>query len=159
MACLPALGPTGGKAANGSVTADEPPAAHPPVQAIYIAPTDPFTEVEEFVTTSTKQYHLDLMRYGLAMRPALEEYLQDRRSVKAIFMGTRRTDPYSEFLEHFSPTDKGWPQFMRINPMIDWHYVDIWIVSLPICRLLLRILEPSSYFHGQAAQRCRSNAY
>lgn len=138
MACLPSLGPAGSKATNGSTDAAAAVSAHPPVQALYIAPTDPFPEVEEFVTTSTKEYHLDLMRYELAMRPALEAYLDDRKSVKAVFMGTRRTDPHSEFLEHFSPTDKGWPQFMRINPMIDWCYVDIWVVSCLLCCRLLR---------------------
>ena len=63
------------------------------------------------------------------MRSALEAYLRDRENVKAIFMGTRRTDPHCEFLTHFNPTDKDWPQFMRVNPVIDWHYVEIWAVS------------------------------
>lgn len=97
-----------------------------PLQAIYIAPHDPFPEVEEFVETSTKTYHLDLRRYSVPMRPALEAYLRDRPAVKAIFLGTRRTDPHSEFLTPFSPTDKDWPQFMRVNPVLDWHYVEIW---------------------------------
>lgn len=100
-----------------------------PLQGIYIAPPDPFPEVEEFVASSTKEYHLDLKRYALRMRPALEEYLGDRKTVKAIFMGTRRTDPHSEFLTHFSPTDEDWPQFMRVNPVLDWHYTEIWGVS------------------------------
>lgn len=107
----------------------DPTTTHRPLQGIYIAPPDPFPEVEDFVTSSTKEYHLDLTRYALRMRPALEAYLGDRKAVKAIFMGTRRTDPHCEFLTHFSPTDKDWPQFMRVNPMIDWHYTEIWTVS------------------------------
>lgn len=87
--------------------------------------------MEDFVSTSTEQYHLDLVRYGLPMRRALEAYLLDRPSVRAIFMGTRRTDPHSEFLAHFSPTDADWPQFMRVNPLIDWHYAEIWAVCIP----------------------------
>ncbi|KAK5656120.1 hypothetical protein OQA88_4880 [Cercophora sp. LCS_1] len=97
-----------------------------PLQAIYIAPPDPFPEVEDFVATSTQEYNLDLVRYALPMRRALEAYIGDRPSVRAIFMGTRRTDPHSEFLEHFSPTDADWPQLMRVNPLIDWHYAEIW---------------------------------
>jgi FAD synthetase len=109
------------------------------LQAIYIAPRDPFPEVEEFVATSTKQYHLDLRRYSVPMRPALEAYLRDRPAVKAIFLGTRRTDPHSESLTAFSPTDKDWPQFMRVNPVLDWHYVEIWAfiryLDIPFCSL------------------------
>lgn len=80
---------------------------------------------------SAKQYHLDLKRYALPMRPALEAYLKDTPAIQAIFLGTRRTDPHGEFLTHFDPTDEGWPQFMRVHPVIDWHYVEIWAVSRP----------------------------
>jgi FAD synthetase len=105
------------------------PAPTSALQAVYIAPPDSFPEVEDFVASSAAQYHLDLARYALAMRPALKAYLGDRTAVKAIFIGTRRTDPHGELLTHFHPTDKDWPQFMRVNPMIDWHYAEIWAVS------------------------------
>lgn len=110
-----------------------PPTSEPtelsrPLQSIYIVSAHPFAEVEEFVEKSAQEYHLDLKRYALPMRPALEAYLRDRPAVKAIFLGTRRTDPHGEFLSHFNPTDSGWPQFMRIHPVIDWHYVEIWAV-------------------------------
>jgi FAD synthetase len=99
------------------------------LQAIYIVSEHPFAEVEDFVARSAEQYHLDLKRYALPMRPALEAYLNDRPAIKAVFLGTRRTDPHGEFLTHFDPTDAGWPQFMRVHPVIDWHYVEIWAVS------------------------------
>ncbi|ATY58661.1 FAD synthetase, putative [Cordyceps militaris CM01] len=135
LACLPTL-PTasGGKTSTTDGNGDVP-----RIQAMYIAPPDPFPEMGEFVAQSTREYHLDLKQYTMAMRPALDAYLAETPAVRAIFMGTRRTDPYSEHLEHFSPTDAGWPQFMRINPMIDWHYVDIWIflrrLEIPYCNL------------------------
>lgn len=100
-----------------------------PLQAIYIVAPHPFAEVEDFVAKSASVYHLDLTRYALPMRSALEAYSKDRPAVKAIFLGTRRTDPHGEFLTHFDPTDEGWPQFMRIHPVIDWHYIEIWAVS------------------------------
>jgi len=62
------------------------------------------------------------------MKAAFTEYLQDFPKVKAIFVGTRRTDPHAAQLTHFDVTDHGWPDFMRIHPVIDWHYVDIWTV-------------------------------
>jgi FAD synthetase len=29
-------------------------------------------------------------------------------------------------LTHFDRTDHGWPDFVRIHPVIDWHYAEIW---------------------------------
>ncbi|KAK4650899.1 3'-phosphoadenosine 5'-phosphosulfate sulfotransferase [Podospora pseudocomata] len=112
------------------------------LQSIYIVSRHPFTEVEEFVERTAQEYNLDLKRYALPMRPALEAYLLDRPAIRAIFLGTRRTDPHGEFLSHFNPTDAGWPQFMRIHPVIDWHYVEIWAfirhLNIPFCDLYNR---------------------
>ncbi|KAG5999072.1 hypothetical protein E4U43_002299 [Claviceps pusilla] len=149
LASLPAIydPPTAAAAAaaavipttNGTDTCLHSKNPPPTLQAIYIAPPDPFPEVEDFVTRTTKEYHLDLARYALPMRHALEAYHADRPSVKAIFMGTRRTDPYCEFLTPFAPTDEDWPPFMRVNPILDWHYVDVWTfircLHVPFCSL------------------------
>lgn len=59
--------------------------------------------------------------------------------LKAIFVGIRRTDPYGQHLKHFQKTDKGWPDFIRIHPVIDWRYKDIWnflrVLGIPYCIL------------------------
>lgn len=60
------------------------------------------------------------------MREAFAAYLRDTPQVRAIFVGTRRTDPHGGKLTHFDMTDSGWPEFMRIHPVIDWHYAEIW---------------------------------
>ena len=145
LACLPAwVSPSTCSDSNAAVssnltstlkttnTADPTPSPPEPqpLQAVYIVSPHPFPEVEAFVATSATHYRLDLTRYALPMRPAFEAYLGEKTAVKAIFVGTRRTDPHGEFLTHFDPTDKDWPQFMRVHPVIDWHYVEIWAVSL-----------------------------
>ena len=48
------------------------------------------------------------------------------QEIRAIFVGTRRTDPHGSNLTHFDRTDHGWPDFMRIHPVIDWRLRDIW---------------------------------
>lgn len=91
-------------------------------QAVYIVSPHPFSEIDDFVVSSSAEYQLDVTRYELGMKQGLEAYLADRPDIKAIFVGTRRTDPHGEKLTHFDPTDGGWPDFMRIHPVIDWHY-------------------------------------
>lgn len=100
------------------------------MQCVYIQAAHPFPEVENFVISSVRTYSLSLVEYAKPMKAAFADYLHDTPSVKAIFVGTRRTDPHGEHLTHFDPTDHGWPKFMRIHPVIDWHYVDIWTVSV-----------------------------
>ncbi|KAH7261803.1 hypothetical protein BKA59DRAFT_461846 [Fusarium tricinctum] len=96
------------------------------LQCVYIVASHPFPEVDEFVKTSSAEYGLEVARYVLPMKKGLEIYLEERPSIKAVFVGTRRTDPHGENLKFFDPTDAGWPSFMRIHPVIDWHYVQIW---------------------------------
>jgi FAD synthetase len=124
--------------------------------SIYIQTPHPFPEVTEFVESSSAHYHLNLVESALPMKAAFEEYLNEHKSVKAIFVGTRRTDPHGGNLTFFDMTDRGWPEFMRyaffmlrlsgcsmpsvtsrsanstlcrIHPVIDWHYREIWAVS------------------------------
>ncbi|KAH8697908.1 phosphoadenosine phosphosulfate reductase [Talaromyces proteolyticus] len=121
---------------NGSAN---PPAFPETFQSVYIVPPHPFAEVDEFVVSSAAEYHLEVVRYSLPMKEGLESYLADRPSIRAVFVGTRRTDPHGEKLTHFDPTDAGWPDFMRVHPVIDWHYAEIWAfirhLQIPYCPL------------------------
>lgn len=51
--------------------------------------------------------------------------LQDTKT-RAFIMGTRRSDPNGIHAERFEPSSSGWPPFMRINPILDWTYADVW---------------------------------
>ncbi|TVY35195.1 putative FAD synthase, partial [Lachnellula occidentalis] len=109
------------------------------LQSVYIISPFPFAEVDEFVDGSIDTYNLDLARYTLPMKEAFRVYLAEHESVKAILVGTRRTDPHGELLTHFDATDHGWPAFMRVHPVIDWHYAEIWAfiryLEIPYCVL------------------------
>lgn len=86
------------------------------------------------MNATSAEYHLNLARYAIGMKEGFGKYLEEKKqaggNVKAIFVGTRRTDPHGAKLTHFDMTDQGWPSFMRIHPVIDWHYAEIWAVSL-----------------------------
>lgn len=101
------------------------------ISAIYALPPDPFPAVEEFVISSAQAYHLSITKYttdppNTTIRTVFEDYLNKHPGIKAIFVGTRRTDPHGAKLTHFDRTDHGWPDFMRVHPVIDWHYAEIW---------------------------------
>jgi len=88
--------------------------------SIYIQTPHPFPEVTDFVESSSAHYHLNLVESALPMKAAFEEYLKAHQGVKAIFVGTRRTDPHGGTLTFFDMTDRGWPEFMRYASMLGW---------------------------------------
>jgi len=97
--------------------------------------------------------HFKLVEHvGYSIRESLAKLKEDDPVVKAIFMGVRRTDAawYAD-LDTFQITDQGWPQYMRINPILDWSYQDVWRYltqrNVPYCTL---------YAHGYTSLGRRS---
>lgn len=39
---------------------------------------------------------------------------------------TTSGDPNAEGQEAYCPSSEGWPPFMRVNPVLDWTYHDVW---------------------------------
>ncbi|KAL8796569.1 MAG: hypothetical protein Q9182_007346 [Xanthomendoza sp. 2 TL-2023] len=134
--------------------------------AIYIPPTHPFDSVTSFTLSSAREYRLQLDIHspdehphaagegkersgegkgarggGGGMKEAFATYLAKNPKVEAIFVGTRRTDPHGEKLSAggFDMTDGGWPRFMRVHPVIEWHYSEVWAflrhLKIPYCEL------------------------
>lgn len=116
---------------------DLPPSLH----SILIPPPHPFPAVDTFVESSSAYYHLSLSRYSsLSMKEAFREYLEGTgKGIKAIFVGTRRTDPHGGKLGPYDMTDRGWPEFMRVHPVLDWRYAEVWAflrhLKIPYCEL------------------------
>ncbi|GAB0091565.1 FAD synthase [Sergentomyia squamirostris] len=101
------------------------------LQCWYFRPDDPFEEVEEFVIFSEKVYNIEIRSVHGTIREALEKICNvqedtGKEQLKACLMGSRRTDPHCSNLDHFQRTDAGWPDLMRISPLLDWTCNDVW---------------------------------
>ncbi|CAO1620415.1 unnamed protein product [Parajaminaea phylloscopi] len=127
-----------------------------PLSTVYITCPSPFPILETFIRASQSRYNLDLCTVPGDMKRGLAEYLDGggeagvsdirnrdmkpetatktdpqqqkkaKRDIKAIFIGTRRTDPTGEDLEPRKWTDPSWPSVERIHLILDWDYADVW---------------------------------
>ena len=96
------------------------------LRALYIPYESPFPQAEEFISETTKRYNLNLITTNGNIKDALKTPKETQPSIKAILLGTRRRDPFSDVLGTFSPTDPDWPNYMRVNLILDWHHADVW---------------------------------
>ncbi|KAK9356460.1 hypothetical protein V1505DRAFT_91027 [Lipomyces doorenjongii] len=96
------------------------------IHTVYVHSLSAFPEVDAFVNDCATLYSLDLIRLPTPMKAAFQKFLDAKPHIKAIMVGTRRTDPNGADLTYFDETDHGWPKFMRVHPVIDWHYAEVW---------------------------------
>jgi FAD synthetase len=110
------------------------------LNCIYAVEEAPFDEVEQFILHCQERYPMNIQRIKAPkMKDAFAKYLEMNPSIKTIFDGTRRTDPHSADLKIEGPTTGDWPPFIRVSPLIEWSYGDIWKflgeTKLPYCSL------------------------
>lgn len=124
------------------------------LMTFYFQSPDSFEEEKEFVANSVINYNLNIVQYsGETMKQSLAQFKNDHPNISAIFIGTRRVDlrPGNE-VSAFSPTDNGWPEYVRVNPILQWSYRQVWDfikdLELPYCSL---------YDQGYSSVGSRSN--
>ncbi|XP_065920811.1 FAD synthase-like isoform X2 [Dysidea avara] len=109
------------------------------INAFCISDKESFPEVDEFVEQCIHKYGLNLTTVQAPIREGLYKLKELQPSLKAVLMGTRRTDPFSQNLTSFTPTDPSWLPCMRINPILDWSYSHVWLylrlMNIPYCSL------------------------
>lgn len=97
------------------------------LDSIYINSEHPFPEVNDFINSSTEHYHLNPIIIKSSLKEGFEKYLHEiNQKVKTIIVGIRYADPYGSLLKYEQETDHNWPKFLRVHPILHWHYVEIW---------------------------------
>jgi Phosphoadenosine phosphosulfate reductase family len=92
----------------------------------------------ENVVQISAMYGLTVTRYAQSYKDGMADLVQ-QRSIKAVLMGQRYGDPWTDDMDDFTPSTKGWPEFMRVNPVLRWPYSHVWKFlrgcALPYCSL------------------------
>ncbi|KAG8045983.1 hypothetical protein GUJ93_ZPchr0008g11661 [Zizania palustris] len=96
-----------------------------PIRTHYFEDPAEFPEITSFIYDTVSTYGLPLEVIRTNFKSGLEALLKEKPT-KAIFLGTRNGDPNAVGQEQFTPSSPGWPPFMRVNPILDWSYRDVW---------------------------------
>ncbi|KAJ3436934.1 fad synthase [Anaeramoeba flamelloides] len=94
----------------------------------YLRDEDDFEEIDEFVNTSLRSY--DFRNYTKfatnSLKQGLIYILKEYPKLQGIFLGTRTADLKGRKQPIFAPTNGDWPESIRISPIMEWNYSDIW---------------------------------
>lgn len=84
---------------------------------------DSFPELESFINSRLAQTPFKVIWMEESIKSGMETLV--RRGLQAVIMGQRKGDPYCPS-SVCSPSTAGWPEFIRINPILEWSYSDVW---------------------------------
>lgn len=89
--------------------------------------SDVFPEVTEFISSFTKSIGCTILEIkGTDYNDALRSMRSLHPHIVACIMGSRRQDPGCQTISSLTVTDDNWPSFIRVHPLLDWSYMDIW---------------------------------
>ena len=120
-------GPANGTPASTSHAASALDADFPSlVRSVYFeSPTRKnFAEVLDFMGAAARAYGMGEVRTLPGLKAGMATLV--REGARGVIMGTRRGDPDGGDLEHFTPTSLSWPPCMRVCPVLDWEYSQVW---------------------------------
>jgi len=117
-------------------------------RVVYFDHSDEFPEVTEYLHQSVEDLGLDMLAFekGIKFSDGLR-ILVDNNVLPgstnifpmAFVLGTRSSDPNAVGQNSFAPSSDWMPPFMRVNPILDWNYGQVWHFlrnfRLPYCCL------------------------
>ncbi|CAM9285736.1 unnamed protein product [Ectocarpus fasciculatus] len=97
-----------------------------------------FPEIDAFMHQVSETYRFEFQRYSKSYKDGMQD-LVESHGIKAVIMGQRRGDPWTEDMEWFTASTPGWAEFTRVNPALEWKFCHVWRLlrgsGLPYCVL------------------------
>ncbi|KAJ3423431.1 fad synthase [Anaeramoeba flamelloides] len=87
-----------------------------------------FEEMNQFVEKSLSEYGFqNYTKLTInSLQQGLIHILKKHPTRKGIILGTRVADLNGKKQPVFAPTDGNWPEAIRISPIMQWNYSDVW---------------------------------
>lgn len=99
---------------------------------------DDFLEIDEHLKKVISSINVEAVHSNKNFKEGLKGII-DRYSTQAVVLGVRRTDPQGSNLQPHTHSTPDYPPFMRILPILEWSYGDVWkfiqVFSIPYCVL------------------------
>lgn len=108
------------------------------IPIIYFHDPRSFPEMTQFLEEIKLRYNLNYEVYNCSYKEGMKD-MTERKGIKAIVMGVRKGDPYTETAEYFTPSSPDWPSFMRVYPLLNWKYSEGFLLTSYLFTFLLLI--------------------
>lgn len=99
---------------------------------------DDFSEIDNHLKKVITEIGSEAVHSNKGFKDGLKGII-DRFDTQAVVLGVRRTDPQGADLEPHTHSTPDFPSFMRILPILEWTYGDVWkfllSFSIPYCVL------------------------
>lgn len=80
-----------------------------------------FPEILSFLDETKSKNGIDYYEITGSFKDGMQKLVNDNKC--GVIMGLRKGDPYTEnTVTHFEASSEGWPEFMRIYPILNWTY-------------------------------------
>jgi len=95
-------------------------------RVIYFSHDKEFSEILSLIQETTEKFDLELITYDCGFVEGLTQQVEKEGVPTAFVLGTRKGDPNCGSQQFFTPSSTWMPPFMRVNPVIEWNYGQIW---------------------------------
>ncbi|CAO4363795.1 unnamed protein product [Caenorhabditis nigoni] len=119
---------------------DEKYGASKAIQGFHIMVEDQFPEATQFIIDAAQFYNIQVLEFPGPLKVGLAGLKKQRPSIIPVLMGSRATDPNGKYMK--TPvewTDSDWPKVLRVCPILNWTYSDVWHMlrglCVPYCKL------------------------